>query len=391
MRDDNKNLISKDNIWIISMGKPVDLQALMVCDGYHPGSASEYKISDLARYMLNPNQVEVNKKLVGCEIHYNKSALAKLTEKFRPVLPKKLYGSLLENYIPHEKLTTDLEYNICSLKDRNLRAHVENIYRQLATYDPIIKRLSKLNVSRISEIKGICEDVSDERSRLKLNGTLSEKIEYVKDNLAQNVKGTIAKACIGEGLFEMRGFDFKSFDHKKSHRLIKYMQNDETKAMVLSPDNKVEFVIEDMQLFNYMTLLELAIKKNASFNASLRQCMEGDATPLLIAINKKMNMGYSGANPPKVYKEIFESCRFAQADIDAVMESLKNKQSGVAFNYISQLNPSKKRFAACITVMHSVRALDHIKDIYPTLYSEIEKLSSLSSIGKLYSLDYIEG
>jgi len=58
------------NIWVLSKGRYTDWDLSRIWEGAETKTVTEYKISDLGRYLLNPNPIEIRKKLIGCEIHY---------------------------------------------------------------------------------------------------------------------------------------------------------------------------------------------------------------------------------------------------------------------------------------------------------------------------------
>ena len=57
---------------------------MLTCTGLSkamsPDPAKNIDISDLGRYLLNPNSIEIKKKLIGGEIHYKQGALKTNTE-----------------------------------------------------------------------------------------------------------------------------------------------------------------------------------------------------------------------------------------------------------------------------------------------------------------------
>ena len=84
---DNDLSHDNSNIWIISEGRDSDVDLKGVVDGNVAGPYREYKISDIGRYLLNPDSIEVKKRLIGGEIHYKQGALKKIGKSFRKILP----------------------------------------------------------------------------------------------------------------------------------------------------------------------------------------------------------------------------------------------------------------------------------------------------------------
>ena len=81
--DQNNEVLFSDDIWVISEGRFIDLDLSCICDGLIKGPVKEYRISDLGKYLLNPNPIEVIKNLVGYEILYQQSFFEKIKEKIR--------------------------------------------------------------------------------------------------------------------------------------------------------------------------------------------------------------------------------------------------------------------------------------------------------------------
>ena len=389
--DKNKERSSLDNLWVITRGRYIDLDLNGIYEGVQPGPVREYRISDLARYMLNPNPIEIEKKLVGCEVRYRRSCFEKINEKLRHILPEKLQRPQKQKIRATELLISDRDTKIFPLKDGNLESHFNKIHGLLRPYDPIFNRLSGLDMRQLTDVTGICEDIDGIRSVLNLRGSIDGKINYLINFIMKDVRVLLERAYIADGLFEMRGFDFSSFDPQNARRLIRFMQNGMNKSCVLSPDNKIEYWIDDVKLVHYMHLLKQAIKTNPKFGNSLDLCMRGNAKPLKILFSKQLEIDYSESFLPEMYKEVFEMYDIGADEKHAVMNSLKNLQLGISFNYIPQYNSGEGKMFTNISVMHDFRALEHIKDNLPLLYSEINKRTYVSEAGKFYLLDSIKG
>ena len=98
-----ENSVSHDSsqIWIISEGQNSDVHLKGVLDGNVVGPYKEYKISDIGRYLLNPNSIEVKKRLIGGEIHYKQGVLKSIGKSF---------GKILPNTSKHQKKDPHLPY-----------------------------------------------------------------------------------------------------------------------------------------------------------------------------------------------------------------------------------------------------------------------------------------
>lgn len=381
---------SPNGLWVITKGKYVDLDIRGICDGVQKRPVREYNISDLARYMLNSNPIEVEKKLIGCEVHYHQPGSNKIKEKIRQMLPKKLHGFLKGKKTSPDVIVSDCKTKKPIMKDRYLESHFKKAHELLRPYDPTFERLSRLDSGRISDVTGICEDIDGVRSALNLLGSIEEKIDYMLNFIIKDVRVIIEKAHVAEGLFEMRGFDFQSYDPGNSYRLVRFLQNGETKSCVLTPDNRVEYWIEDIRLVDCMHLLEQAIQMNWIFHDSMEQCIKGKAKPYKIFFNKQLEIDYSNASLPEVYKGVFETYNMGSYEKESLVNSLKNLQLGISFNYVPH-DSGEENMYTNISVMHDFRALEPIKDDLPQLYMEISKKASVSEVGRFYFMDSIRG
>jgi hypothetical protein len=64
--------MNKQTIWLISEGSPVTLDLSNICKEPISGPNTEYRISELTRYLLNPNPITLEEKVVGCKVLYRK-------------------------------------------------------------------------------------------------------------------------------------------------------------------------------------------------------------------------------------------------------------------------------------------------------------------------------
>ncbi|MDY7031306.1 MAG: hypothetical protein SVY10_05275, partial [Thermodesulfobacteriota bacterium] len=299
---------------------------------------------------------------------------------------------LLKNKeVPNKVLISGFCGNKRSLSDKHLEFHFNKIYELLRPYDSILKELSKLEVDKISDIIGICEDIDCNQAFLNLRGSIEEKINFIGQFVSKDVGVTLEKAHISEGLFEMRGFDFKSYDPGKSYRLLKLYEDGGIRYCVLDPDNKIDYWVEDVKLVHYIHLLEQLVRTDPKFYDSIKLCTQGNAIPLKILFYRHMAIDYSEAHLPQVYKEVFKTHNISMNEIHLLMNSLKSSQLGVSLNYVPQSFYEEEKMFINISVMHDFRALEPIKDNLPVLYSEINKRTYVSEAGKFYLLDSIRG
>lgn len=382
----NKDELRPNGVWVISNGKYIDLDLSRICAEVNTKTVVEYKISDLARYLLNPNPIHVSKKLIGCEIHYHQPRKT-IIEKIRQILPQKLFGPLKDKHSPPEVLVSDCGINKTPLKDVTLESHFIKIFELLGPFDPVIKRLSILDTREISDVIGTCQDAGNNLSYLNIQGSIDEKISYIRNFLLKDVGVILEKAYISDGLFEMKGFDFESYDSENSYRLIKFYKDGNAKACVLGLNDTLEYWIDDIKLIHYLQLFDQLIRANPKLNNSLHLCTAGKAEPLKLFFNKRLEIDYSNIHLPKIYREVLEMYNIESNKRHVVMNAINNSQFGISFNYIPQSDSGEKEIVTNLSVMHSLKALEPIKDDLPHVYSEINKRSSVIGAGKFYLLD----
>ena len=378
------------DIWVISMGKYTDLDFSRIYAGVTTRTVTEYKLSELGRYLLNPNPIQVNKKLVGCEIHFC-PPFYKIKAKIRQLLPRKLHGLVKDKRMPPEVLMSNYATHRTSMKDGQLEAHLNRIAELLRPYDAVIKRLSHLDPSRISDVIGTCQDIGGALSYLNIQGRIDEKIGYIHKFLLKDVGVVLEKAYLSDGLFEMKGFDFESYDSKKAYRLVKFVIDGKSNAFVLGMDNKVDYWVDDIKLIHYLQLFDQLIKMNPTLNKSLHLCTAGKAEPLKLYFNSQIEVDYTQANLPEIYRRVFETYNVEAHKKDVVKSVLNHSQLGVTFNYVPQSGSSEEKLFVNFSVMHNLKALEPIKHELPHVYSEINKMAALTEAGKFYLLDTYRG
>jgi hypothetical protein len=353
------------DVWIISKGRDAQFDLSAIESGKNTEAVKEYQISDIAHYLLNPNPIEVEKRLIGCEIHYPQGTATKIIANIKRLFPHRLRKRWNGSGIPPEVF--------------------------LRAYDAVSKRLPQLDPYKIAHIIGICQDIGGNFSYLKLQGSIDDKLKYVNNYISKSVGVLLRKAHIAEGLFEMRGFDFGAYDSGRSHRLIAYQKNGKRSCCVLNSNNKVDFALDDAELIKYMLLLEQSLKADANLKNAFDLCIRNQASPFKLFLNKQFEVDYSKSPFPEIYRNILKANNIDPNQQNLIRPSLNYLQIGISFNYIPQSNGAEEKMMTLISVLHDLRALDVLRKNLPQVYDEISKYAGVSEAGTFYLLDSIEG
>ncbi|MCP4688746.1 MAG: hypothetical protein GY859_11895, partial [Desulfobacterales bacterium] len=369
--------------WIISSGEPAAPGEAPADLGEVDGPCVAYRVSDLGKYMLSSDPIELSNYLTGCEVRYRK--------------PGGFFGVLLSFFKrllgwrdPRSETEVILflrEPEPSDLKDPDLEAHLKKARGMLREYHPAIRRLEELNPEEIADIVGLCEDVAGNRTRLNLQGDVYEKLDYVLDFIGGDVEVILRKPHMADGLFEMRGFDFESFDPDRSYLLLKYTLDGKPEYRILDHDGKETHRAEDDGVVFLMQVLENSLQSNPHLLDSFKMCAEGRARPMKLLFNKALEIDYSKTEPPPLYKRIFEARQMNAREKAAVLDSLRRSQLGVSFNYIPNADSGEETLCTSISVMHDLRELESIKSELPRVYAEISRRARASEAGCFYLLE----
>jgi hypothetical protein len=388
----NLNLSHNNSeIWIISEGHFSDIDLGRVVDDNLDGPHKEYKISDFGRYLLNPSAIEVKKKMIGGEIHYKQGGFKKIGRALRKILPAGSKDGKINAGLSPEVIVSRFKLRIPTMQDPDLESYLNRIYDQLKTYDSFAKRLAQLDLRRILQVVGICEDVGGNYSYLKLQGGIAEKIKYLGNFITKDVGVILNKAYIAEGLFELRGYDFKSFTPAKSYRLFAYKSGGEPKACVLTGRNQVEFYLSDYHLIKYMHLLEQSLRADPGFCEVFGRCLAGQAQPIKLFFNKKLEIDYAKSPLPAFYQDVFQTHNVSLKQRNLIKPMLNYLQIGVSLNYMFNDDNRDDRMFTHISVLHDCRALEPLRKNLPEVFATVLKLGCASEAGRYYLLDAING
>jgi hypothetical protein len=382
---------NNNEIWVIAAGRSSDIDLSAVIDEKVVGPYKEYRLSDIGRYLLNPNSIEVKKKLIGGEVHYKQGTIKRIRKTIHKIQPFFLRKRKQIPSLSPEVIVSRFKMRRPVVKDPELEAHLNKIYVHLKSYDSFARKLDRLDPQKIYQIVGICEDVGGNYSYLKLQGSIEEKIKYLGNSIAKDVGVILNKAYVAEGLYELRGYDFQSYNPAAFYRLYSYNNGKESKACVLTSQDQVEFYITDNQLLKHIFLLEQSLKVNPSLYKAFEKCAGGEATAIKLFFNKKLEIDYAKSPLPAIYQDVLKSHDTQSNHRNMIKPILNYLQIGISLNYMLASDDNDDRMITHISVLHDFRALEPLRKNLPDVYAAVAKQGFITDSGRYYLLDSING
>ncbi|MBT8372352.1 MAG: hypothetical protein KJO34_15405, partial [Deltaproteobacteria bacterium] len=153
----------------------------------------------------------------------------------------------------------------------------------------------------------------------------------------------------------------------------------------------IDFYLSDYDLIKHMHLLEQSLKANPSFNKMFMLCIEGQATPIKLFFNRKLEIDYSKTALPAIYQDVFKALKVELNQRNLIKPVLNYLQLGVSLHYFHLADSLEDRMLTHISVLHDFRALETLRNNLPHVYSEILKRAFSSEAGRFYLLDSING
>ncbi len=375
-----------ENLWVVSPPRTARFAFDQPGIKTPPTIAREYRISAIGRYLISPTALDIQKRLVGCEIHWHPSALVRWKQSLLRRFGKKVIGqrSPLSLIMDFPKLAV-------SPADANLKHHIHHLYDSFRPFDSFHQNLEKVDPGQVAHVAGICEDCAGYRSPVAIYGKPVEQLGFVRKNVGRQIDVRLKRAHIADGLFEMKGFNFINFDPHTQYRLISFNHNGTPKACVTEDDHTIAFWLDNVKLVNYLQLFEYCIQQDHHMREALYNCIQGKAAAVRLMFNHRLEIDYSRAPLPAVFQQAIGQSHLADNSDRLIKQNLNHFQVGVSFNAINLQASGRSELRTHISILQNLRALEPLKDRLPTLFAEIASRSALSEEGKFYLLEAISG
>ena len=149
--------------------------------------------------------------------------------------------------------------------------------------------------------------------------------------------------------------------------------------------------MSDYNLIKHMHLLEQSLRVNPSISRAFSRCVKGQATPVKLFFNKKLEIDYAKTALPAIYQNVFKTLEVGLNQRNLIKPILNYLQVGVSLNYILPEEGQEDRMYTHISVLHDFRALEPLRKNLPQVYSALLKQAFITEAGRYYLLDSING
>ncbi|MCU0560071.1 MAG: hypothetical protein MUD16_07740 [Desulfobacterales bacterium] len=372
-------------VWVVSEPEPVRMDPESFDPEADRGGVKGCRLSELGRYLLHPGPVEIRKRLIGCEVHPARRAPARWWQRVQAGLrrsaPRKQADVILSG----------LRLKVPAMDDPDLELHLRRLVDELRGYDPFVKKIARLKTERLAHLIGICEDIGGGYSYLKLQGSLEEKMRYLTAHVGREVRVTLHRAHLSEGLFDLRGFPPAAFNPSNAFRLVNYTRGGEPAACVLNALGSVDFRLADPSALRYLSLLEHTLTANPDLQRALTGCFFGKARAVRLFFNKALEVDYAKAGLPALYRSIFRPADLGDGGRNLIKPVLNFGQTAVSLSYLPATDTGEEKLLTQISILHDLRALDPLRKSLPNVYAEISRRAFSLEAGRFYLLDSITG
>jgi hypothetical protein len=369
--------------WVIAEARAAAVDPVTVDPEADRGPVKEWRISEIGRYLLHPGPVEIRKRLVGCEVHRARRSWARWLERA---------GGVLRRSAPQrssEVLLSGFTLKVPAMNDRDLESHLRRLADELRSFDPFARKLAGLETAGVAHLVGICEDVGGGYSYLKLQGSLEEKMRYLTANVGREVRVTLHRAHLSEGLFDLRGFPPAAFNPANSFRLLTYTRGGTAAACMLNAIGNLDFRLADPRALAYLSLFEHTLAANPDLRHAFDACFVGSARPVRLFFNRQLEVDYSKAGLPRVYRSLMRSADAGGRNL--IRPVLNSMQTAVSLSYLPAADAGEEKLFTQISILHDLRALDSLRKSLPAVYAELSRRAFSSEAGRFYLLDSITG
>jgi hypothetical protein len=127
------------------------------------------------------------------------------------------------------------------------------------------------------------------------------------------------------------------------------------------------------------------------FRKAFDACFAGGARPVRLFFNRQLEVDYSKANFPEIYRDVFRASETAASNRNLVKPVLNYLQTAVSLSYLPPPDSGEERLLTHICILHDMRALEPLRKSLPAVYAEMSRRAFSTEAGRFYVLDSITG
>ena len=140
-----------------------------------------------------------------------------------------------------------------------------------------------------------------------------------------------------------------------------------------------------------MVLLEQSLKANPDLSNAFELCISGQANPIKLFFNKKLEIDYSETYLPAVYEEELKKHNIGVNQRNLIKPILNNMQIGISLNYTLATDDRDDQMFTHVSVLQDFRALEPLRENLPDVYAAVSKHGFVTESGRYYLLDSFTG
>jgi hypothetical protein len=160
---------------------------------------------------------------------------------------------------------------------------------------------------------------------------------------------------------------------------------------VLTSLGNLDFRLPDPQIVKYACLVENTLNFCEGFRKAFDACFAGGARPVRLFFNRQLEVDYSKANFPEIYRDVFRASETAASNRNLVKPVLNYLQTAVSLSYLPPPDSGEERLLTHICILHDMRALEPLRKSLPAVYAEMSRRAFSTEAGRFYVLDSITG
>lgn len=347
----------------------------------------EFEISDAGRAILLHMPHNVWAPLVGFEAALNESA-RKSTRHWSRFLrrkPEKGDSGASSGVIRfHEAdLLKDLDFS----EYTDIADHIKAFRAALSRRSPVLEELRKLDLSKISEIRGLYPSVDGTVQAITISGTPLQQRYYIEENFGRTVEIQIDPGNSYESNLALRlnRKFFSEYNQRSIYRLELEPGGEGKNSVTVYRRNKRVMRATGADLINRLFMIQHAVDLDETFRDSLRGCLTGGADPLKLTVKSfYIGQAFDKISSSTVLEGDFNRLRIPRSDREKIINRFRGSVLLCILSYRDAFIGGAAAVRTVGAVLHNLSGVSGIEKDYPELVQSIKNRSSRSQLGEYY-------